>query len=268
MGHDFLKHIERTKLLLFVIDICNDEEDNNSKKASSISTSDPILQNIENLITELQLYNESMLEKPKLIFVNKLDMLSTTTAKELEKRQAVLQAYAKELNIPILFGSAMNGQGVGQLAMTLRTMVQEVAAKQKIMRQEEWIAEQQAKEEEQLAAAALSLKKKQYRSQRKAMALLKEQEEQQQKQREEEEEGELVSPDEIAKLLARLNGPSSSASSSSLKKKQATSSSNSNNEEEAQAVGATASEDTAGAVDEGEVEGGGIGRKRRVIRRR
>lgn len=60
LGFEFLRHIERTKLLLFVID------------ASGIDGRDP-LRDLEVLRNELEQYNPELLERPFLVALNKMD---------------------------------------------------------------------------------------------------------------------------------------------------------------------------------------------------
>lgn len=61
MGHEFLKHVERTKVLLYVVDAAG----NDGREPSSDLTS---------LVRELKLYNEILLSKPSLVFLNKSDI--------------------------------------------------------------------------------------------------------------------------------------------------------------------------------------------------
>lgn len=66
MGHKFLKHVERTKLLLLVVDI-------NGFQLSPRHTPRTCLENILLLNRELELYNSELLDKPAMIVVNKMD---------------------------------------------------------------------------------------------------------------------------------------------------------------------------------------------------
>lgn len=61
LGHEFLKHVERTKVLLYVVDAAG----NDGREPSSDLTS---------LVRELKLYNETLLSKPSLVFLNKSDI--------------------------------------------------------------------------------------------------------------------------------------------------------------------------------------------------
>jgi Obg family GTPase CgtA len=63
LGHAFLRHIERTKLLLIVVDVSGSE---NGRP----------LRQLNALLDELRLYDESILSKPIVIFANKTDISS------------------------------------------------------------------------------------------------------------------------------------------------------------------------------------------------
>lgn len=61
LGHDFLRHIERTKVLIHVVD------------AAALESNDPI-ENIEKINRELEIFNEKLLERPQVIACNKMDI--------------------------------------------------------------------------------------------------------------------------------------------------------------------------------------------------
>lgn len=60
LGHDFLRHIERTRLLMFVIDM------------GGVDGRDPV-EDFRNLREELRLYNPELEKRPYLILANKMD---------------------------------------------------------------------------------------------------------------------------------------------------------------------------------------------------
>ena len=62
LGHDFLRHIERTKILLHVVD------------AAGTEGRDPV-EDIRVMMDELRRYNEDLLKKPMLIAANKTDVI-------------------------------------------------------------------------------------------------------------------------------------------------------------------------------------------------
>lgn len=67
LGHHFLKHVERTKMLLFVIDINGFQLGPGYPKRSAI-------ENVLLLNRELELYNPDLLNKPCVLAVNKMDL--------------------------------------------------------------------------------------------------------------------------------------------------------------------------------------------------
>ncbi|XP_033762063.1 GTP-binding protein 10 homolog [Pecten maximus] len=78
MGHKFLKHIERTKLLLFIIDI-------NGFQLHSRYSHRTAFETILLLNKELELYNREVLDKPAILALNKIDLDS-----DMEKTKDVV----------------------------------------------------------------------------------------------------------------------------------------------------------------------------------
>ncbi|KAL1512507.1 hypothetical protein ABEB36_002089 [Hypothenemus hampei] len=66
MGHQFLKHIERTKLLLMLVDI-------NGFQLGPKYSFRSCLETVMLLTKELELYNEELLKKPSVLVINKMD---------------------------------------------------------------------------------------------------------------------------------------------------------------------------------------------------
>ncbi|XP_062847065.1 GTP-binding protein 10 [Trichomycterus rosablanca] len=67
MGHKFLKHVERTKQLMFVVDVCGFQLASNTPFRSAFEA-------VQLLTKELELYKEELLTKPALLVVNKMDL--------------------------------------------------------------------------------------------------------------------------------------------------------------------------------------------------
>ncbi|KAM6967681.1 GTP-binding protein 10 [Aplochiton taeniatus] len=67
MGHKFLKHVERTRQLLFVVDVCGFQLASKTPHRSAFEA-------IQLLTKELELYKEELLSKPALLVVNKMDL--------------------------------------------------------------------------------------------------------------------------------------------------------------------------------------------------
>jgi GTPase len=96
LGHQFLRHIERTKVLIHLVDV------------SGASGRDPV-EDFETIRRELALYNGEMLEKPQLVAANKIDAVDDP------KRITALEKRAKKLKLPFFQISAVTGDGVKKL---------------------------------------------------------------------------------------------------------------------------------------------------------
>ncbi len=98
LGHEFLRHIDRTKVLLHVVDVAGTEG------------RDPI-QDIYAIMNELSLYEPNILQKPQAIAANKIDCFMEDSNERLEKLKAEFEP--KGLTIyPI---SAATGEGITEL---------------------------------------------------------------------------------------------------------------------------------------------------------
>ena len=96
LGHDFLRHIERTKVLVHVVD------------AASTEGRDPV-EDIKTIIAELKKYNPKLLDKPQVIAANKMDCV-------LEAREDILKRIAEAFpNIDIYPISGVSGEGIDKL---------------------------------------------------------------------------------------------------------------------------------------------------------
>ncbi|PIE33222.1 GTPase ObgE [candidate division KSB3 bacterium] len=96
LGFQFLRHIERTRMFVHVIDI------------SPESTSDPI-HDFHTINTELESYNPDLLKRYQLVAANKID--SIENPEQLEK----LQAYCEQQGIACYPISAVTGEGIGDV---------------------------------------------------------------------------------------------------------------------------------------------------------
>jgi GTP-binding protein len=96
LGHQFLRHIERTKVLIHLVDV------------SGASGRDPV-EDFETIRRELELYNPELLEKPQLVAANKMDAVDDPT------RVAALEKQAKKRKLKFFKISAVTGQGTKEL---------------------------------------------------------------------------------------------------------------------------------------------------------
>lgn len=101
LGIRFLKHIERTKILVFLID------------ASHIPYKKNKIEDYEILINELKSYDKKLLDKPKLICFSKVDSLTPDQVKELSKIKFT-KGRGKE-KVTILNISSVSGENIPKL---------------------------------------------------------------------------------------------------------------------------------------------------------
>ena len=100
LGHEFLRHITRCRILVFVVDVAGSEGRN------------PV-EDLQNLRREIDLYDPSLSSRPWLVIANKMDLPGAReNLRALEKRFPKLQ---------ILPTSAGNGEGIDALKQTLAT---------------------------------------------------------------------------------------------------------------------------------------------------
>lgn len=98
LGHAFLKHIERTKVMIHMVD------------AASVEGRDPIA-DIYAINKELEAYNPELIEKPQVIAANKIDAIYN----EEESALPALKAEFEPKGIRVYPISAVSGQGVKEL---------------------------------------------------------------------------------------------------------------------------------------------------------
>jgi GTP-binding protein len=96
LGHQFLRHLERTKVLVHLVDI------------SGGSARDPV-SDLDTIRRELELFRPELAAKPQLVAANKIDALDD------ESRAVGLARRADELQLPFFRISAVSGQGVAPL---------------------------------------------------------------------------------------------------------------------------------------------------------
>ncbi|MGM9612018.1 MAG: GTPase ObgE [Butyricicoccus sp.] len=108
LGHDFLRHIDRCRLLLHLVDVSGSEG------------RDPI-EDIETINAELAGYSEFLAARPQILVANKTDLLGDDRA-PVER----LKAYAEEKGFDFLELSAATNQGVHELVMKTWEALQEL----------------------------------------------------------------------------------------------------------------------------------------------
>ena len=106
LGHAFLKHIERTKVMIHIVD------------AASVEGRDPIA-DIYAINQELENFNPKLMEKPQVIAANKIDAIFD----EAESALPVLKAEFEPKGIQVFPISAVSGQGLKELLYYVNEML-------------------------------------------------------------------------------------------------------------------------------------------------
>ncbi len=109
LGHAFLRHIERTKVLIHMVD------------AASTEGRDPV-EDIRAINSELEKYNPELLKRPQVIAANKIDALYEGGAEAVEK---IRSAFEKE-GLRVFAISAVSGQGVKELLYYVNDLLKEM----------------------------------------------------------------------------------------------------------------------------------------------
>ena len=117
LGLQFLRHIQRTRLLLHFVDFTyGDCETNNSKNESQIV--DAIKKNISDIVKELGLFNLNLLNKPRWLVFTKIDLVPIEVRK---KRWALLRKHLTKINT--FFISSHSSEGVGDILFKINEWI-------------------------------------------------------------------------------------------------------------------------------------------------
>jgi GTP-binding protein len=107
LGHRFLRHVERTKLILHLVDV------------SSLSGRDPV-EDYEIINRELANYNEDLAERPQIILATKIDVLDDP------ERLEVLRERAEQDGRPFFAISAAANKGLKELVSKVAQTLDEL----------------------------------------------------------------------------------------------------------------------------------------------
>ena len=111
LGHEFLRHIERTKVIIHMVD------------GASVEGRDPI-EDIKNISKELEAYDPALLKKPQVIAANKLDVLGGQTNDVIE----ALKTEFEPQGIKVYPISAVAGMGIKELLYEVKNLLEQCPA--------------------------------------------------------------------------------------------------------------------------------------------
>ena len=120
LGHEFLRHIERTRVLVHIVD------------AASTEGRDPV-DDIYKINKELEAYNPEIAARPQLIAANKIDCIFEDGEENPVDR---LRAEFKPKGIKVYPVSAATGQGIRELLFGIRQLLDESPAERIVFEQE------------------------------------------------------------------------------------------------------------------------------------
>ena len=121
LGHSFLKHIERTKVLIHVVD------------AASTEGRDPV-EDIRTINQELAAYNSELLTRPQVIAANKIDSIFSDG--DTESPVERLRREFEPEGIRVFPISAVSGEGVKDLLYYVHSQLQNLDTKPVIFEKE------------------------------------------------------------------------------------------------------------------------------------
>ena len=120
LGHEFLRHIERTKVIIHIVD------------AAGTEGRDPVA-DVYAINKELESYNADISKRPQVIAANKIDAIYDVEGND---PLAALKAEFEPKGIPVYPISAISGQGLKELLYHVREMLDEIDEEPTVFAQE------------------------------------------------------------------------------------------------------------------------------------
>lgn len=131
LGHDFLRHVERTKVLIHIVDITGLEGRN-------------ALEDFDKINDELKMYNEKLATRPQVVVANKMDILED---------QSIFEEFKNELEgrgYKVFKMSAATRQGIDDVIAYVTPLLKEVEDIELVTEEEMYKPELDVQEDEAL----------------------------------------------------------------------------------------------------------------------
>lgn len=132
LGHEFLRHIERTRMMIHVVD------------AASTEGRDPI-EDIEAINSELAKYNADISKRPQVIAANKIDMLPDGENADIINK--IREKY-EPMGVKVFATSTLTGKGIKELLYYVSKTISEMP-KEKIVFEQEFFPEEMSREQDE-----------------------------------------------------------------------------------------------------------------------
>ncbi|WP_273326698.1 GTPase ObgE [Vallitalea guaymasensis] len=128
LGHEFLKHIERTKIIVHIVDVASTEGRN------------PV-EDINKINYELETFNPELVKRPMVIAANKIDVMQD------DKYLLELKDEFEDKGIKVYPISAVTGQGVKELLYHIHDLLKGLDDETLVYEQEYFIDSEEVKED-------------------------------------------------------------------------------------------------------------------------
>lgn len=119
LGHEFLRHIERTKVIIHMVD------------AASTEGRDPI-EDINKINAELAAYNPELLKRPQVIAANKIDAIYEGDESPID----AIKAEFEPKGIKVFPISAVSGKGLKELLYAVNSLLEDMDSEPIVFEQE------------------------------------------------------------------------------------------------------------------------------------
>jgi GTP-binding protein len=131
LGHRFLKHIERTRVFIHLLDGTKLLEDVTKPGDQALQESiEQLVSRYQTIRNELGLFNEALLHKPEIVAINKVDLFESDpeilnqARKTLRQRLASLRGVSPIGEEPYIL-SGVSGRGIPELLTAVFDQIQE-----------------------------------------------------------------------------------------------------------------------------------------------
>ncbi|MDR3606855.1 MAG: GTPase ObgE [Oligoflexia bacterium] len=135
LGHKFLRHIERTRLFVHLLDGSRFLEDATGPDEKSFDAAiDNLIERYQIIRKELGLFNEKLVHKPEIVVINKLDLIESDPALVERARTALRQRITSirgthPLGKEPYVVSAASGSGLPELKFAIQEQIESYRTK-------------------------------------------------------------------------------------------------------------------------------------------
>ena len=119
LGHEFLRHVERTKVIIHIVD------------AAGTEGRDPV-DDIYAIHKELEAYNSQLAQKPQVIAANKMDVVNPGSANPIE----LIRSEFEPKGISVFPVSAVTGEGIREILYHVNKMLEDIGEEITVFEQE------------------------------------------------------------------------------------------------------------------------------------